>query len=179
LSRPRAPCSRSTRSAEATGVDLYPFLTKKNGEKFYNTSPFTLPTLLDDPKHLRQNLVAYIGEFSDDARDVFERFKFVERVAELDDKNLLFLVAQKFAHIDLHPKAVPNETMGMVFEELIRKFAEASNETAGEHFTPREVIQLIVHCLFARDDQTLAKPARCARSTTRPRAPAASCPWGR
>ena len=143
---------------KGTGVDLYPFLTKKNGEKFYNTSTFTLPTLLDDPKHVRQNLVAYIGEFSDDARDVFERFKFVDRVAELDDKNLLFMLTQKFANIDLHPDAVPNETMGMVFEELIRKFAEASNETAGEHFTPREVIQLIVHCLFAGDDKTLAKP---------------------
>ena len=143
---------------KGTGVDLYPFLTKKNGEKFYNTSTFTLPTLLDDPKHVRQNLVAYIGEFSDDARDVFERFKFVDRVAELDDKNLLFMLTQKFAHIDLHPDVVPNEVMGMVFEELIRKFAEASNETAGEHFTPREVIQLIVHCLFAGDDRTLAKP---------------------
>lgn len=76
----------------------------------------------------------------------------------LDDKNLLFMLTQEFANIDLHPDAVPNETMGMVFEELIRTFAETSNETAGEHFTPREVIQLIVHCLFAGDDKTSAKP---------------------
>jgi len=76
----------------------------------------------------------------------------------LDDKNLLFMLTQKFANIDLHPDAVPNETMGVVFEELIRTFAEASNETAGEHFTPLEVFQLIVHCLFAGDDKTLAKP---------------------
>ncbi len=142
-----------------SGVNLEPFLRRKAGNKaFYNVSPFTLPSLLDDPKHVRHNLVAYIGDFSDDARDVFERFKFTERVGELDDKNLLFQVAQRFAGIDLHPDAVPNETMGLVFEELIRKFAEASNETAGEHFTPREVIQLIVHCLFAGDDEALSKP---------------------
>ncbi len=107
---------------------------------------------------MRQNLLAYLGDFSDDARDVFERFKFTDRIAELEDKDLLFQLVQKFANIDLHPEVVPNETMGLVFEELIRKFAEASNETAGEHFTPREVIQLIVHCLFAGDDEALSKP---------------------
>ena len=133
-------------------------LKRKSKQAFYNTSPFTLQTLLDDQKHIRQNLTAYIGEFSTDARDVFERFKFLERVVELDDKDLLFLLMQKFASIDLHPDAVPNETMGLVFEELIRKFAEASNETAGEHFTPREVIQLIVHCLFSGDSEALSKP---------------------
>jgi type I restriction enzyme M protein len=141
-----------------SGVNLDPFLKRKSKQAFYNVSPFSLPSLLDDPKHIRHNLVAYLGDFSDDARDVFERFKLTERVAELEDKNLLFQVAQKFANIDLHPTAVPNETMGLVFEELIRKFAEASNETAGEHFTPREVIQLIVHCLFAGDDEALSKP---------------------
>jgi type I restriction enzyme M protein len=133
-------------------------LKRKSKQAFYNTSPFTLQTLLDDQKHIRQNLTAYIGEFSTDARDVFERFKFLERVVELDDKDLLFMLMQKFASIDLHPDAVPNETMGLVFEELIRKFAEASNETAGEHFTPREVIQLIVHCLFSGDSEALSKP---------------------
>jgi type I restriction enzyme M protein len=141
-----------------SGVNLDPFLKRKSKQAFYNTSPFTLPGLLADQKHIRQNMVAYLGEFSEDARDVFERFKFTERVAELEDKNLLFQLVQKFASIDLHPEVVPNETMGLVFEELIRKFAEASNETAGEHFTPREVIQLIVHCLFAGDDEALSKP---------------------
>ncbi len=139
------------------GVNLDPFLKRKSKQAFYNTSPFTLPGLLADQKHIRQNLIAYIGEFSTDARDVFERFKFLDRVAELDDKDLLFLLVQKFAAVNLHPDAVPNETMGLVFEELIRKFAEASNETAGEHFTPREVIHLIVHCLFAGDDEALSK----------------------
>lgn len=141
-----------------TGVKLDPFLLRKSDQKFYCVSEFTLPTLLDDPKHIRQNMVAYIGDFSDDARDVFERFKFTERIAELEDKDLLFQVAQRFANIDLHPEVVPNETMGYVFEELIRRFAEASNETAGEHFTPREVVQLIVQCLFAGDDEALSKP---------------------
>lgn len=141
-----------------SGVNLDPFLKRKSKQAFYNTSPFTLPGLLADQKHIRQNLVAYLGDFSEDARDVFERFKFTERVAELEDKNLLFQLVQKFATIDLHPDAVPNEVMGHVFEELIRKFAEASNETAGEHFTPREVIHLIVQCLFAGDDEALSKP---------------------
>jgi type I restriction enzyme M protein len=139
-----------------TGVNLDLVLKKKSKQAFYNASPFTLPGLLADPAHIRQNLIAYVTDFSADARDVFERFKFVERVGELDDKDLLFKLVQMFANVDLHPDAVPNETMGLVFEELIRKFAEASNETAGEHFTPREVIQLIVHCLFAGDDEALS-----------------------
>ncbi len=139
------------------GVNLEPFLKRKSGLAFYNTSPFTLPGLIADPQHVRQNLVAYLGDFSDDARDVFERFKFTERVAELEEKNLLFQVVQQFANVDLHPDSVPNETMGMAFEELIRLFAEASNETAGEHFTPREVIHLIMQCLFVGDDEALSK----------------------
>ncbi len=140
------------------GINLDVFLKRKSKQAFYNVSPFTVATLLADPAHIRQNLTAYIGDFSADARDVFERFKFIERVTELDDKDLLFMLTKKFASFDLHPGVVPNEDMGMVFEELIRKFAEASNETAGEHFTPREVIQLIVYCLFAVDDEALSKP---------------------
>lgn len=143
---------------KASGVNLDVFLNRKSKQAFYNVSPFTVPTLLSDSANIRHNLVAYIGDFSADAREVFERFKFVERVGELDEKNLLFMLVQKFAAIDLHPDVVPNETMGLVFEELIRRFAEASNETAGEHYTPREVIQLIVHCLFAGDDDALSKP---------------------
>lgn len=141
-----------------TGVNLDLFLRKKSQQSFYNVSPFSLPGLLADQKHIRHNLVAYLGDFSEDARDVFERFKFTERVAELEEKDLLFQLVQKFSGIDLHPDEVPNETMGLVFEELIRRFAEASNETAGEHYTPREVIQLIVHCLFAGDSEALSKP---------------------
>ena len=146
------------RKRKDSGVNLDVVLKRKTGKAFYNTSPFDLPALMADPAHVRQNLVAYVSDFSADARDVFERFKFIERVAELDDKNLLFQVVKQFASVDLHPDTVPNETMGLVFEELIRKFAEASNETAGEHFTPREVIGLIVQCLFGGDDEALTKP---------------------
>ena len=137
-------------------LDVY--LKRKSRQAFYNVSPFTFETLLDDPQNLRHNLVQYVSDFSEDAREVFERFKFIDRVAELDDHNLLYLLVKKFALIDLHPAAVPNEVMGLAFEELIRKFAEISNETAGEHFTPREVIRLIVLMLFAGDDDALAKP---------------------
>lgn len=141
-----------------TGVSLDIFLKRKSKQAFYNTSPFTLPGLLADPTHVRQNLIGYVTDFSADARDVFERFKFIDRILELEEKDLLFKLVQIFSAVDLHPEVVPNETMGLVFEELIRKFAEASNETAGEHFTPREVIQLIVHCLFAGDNEALSKP---------------------
>jgi type I restriction enzyme M protein len=141
-----------------SGVSLDVFLKRKSKQAFYNTSVFDLLGLLADPNHVGQNLIGYISEFSADARDVFERFKFIDQVVALDDKDLLFKLVQMFSNVDLHPDTVPNETMGLVFEELIRKFAEASNETAGEHFTPREVIQLIVHCLFAGDDEALSKP---------------------
>jgi type I restriction enzyme M protein len=137
--------------------DLAPFLLKKAGQSFYNTSRFSLPTLLDDSKHIRQNLLSYLADYSIDARDIFERFKFAERITELDEKNLLFQLVQKFSTIDLHPDAVPNEIMGSIFEELIRRFAEASNETAGEHFTPREVIRLMDELLLCDDSDTLAQ----------------------
>lgn len=140
------------------GSELDVFLKRKSKQSFYNTSEFTFASLLDDQKHIRQNLMKYIGDFSEDARDVFERFKFLDRVAELDDKNLLFILAKKFADIDMHPDVIPNEVMGLAFEELIRKFAEASNETAGEHFTPRDAIRLMVSLLFAGDDEALSKP---------------------
>ena len=144
------------RQGEGRAPDIV--LKRRSQQAFYNVSPFTLPELLADQKHIRHNLTAYLGDFSSEAREVFERFKFQERVRELDDKNLLFLLVQKFATIDLHPDTVPNETMGLVFEELIRKFAEESNETAGEHFTPRDVIRLMVQCLFAEDSDSLSRP---------------------
>lgn len=141
-----------------TGDNLDIFLPRKSKQAFYNVSPFSIPGLLADAPNIRQNMAAYLADFSAEARDVFERFKFTDMVSELDEKDLLFKVTQQFATIDLHPDVVPNETMGLVFEELIRKFAEASNGTAGEHFTPREVIKLIVMCLFAGDDEALSKP---------------------
>ena len=133
-------------------------LMRASGQAFYNVSPFTLPGLLADQKHIRQNLTAYLGDFSAEAGDVFENFKFLSRINELEEKDLLFLVVQKFTTIDLHPDVVPNEMMGQAFEDLIRRFAEDSNETAGEHFTPRDVIRLMVQCLFAEDSDSLSRP---------------------
>jgi type I restriction enzyme M protein len=111
--------------------------------------------LLGDQDHIRQNLYAYVQAFSPAARDIFERFDFYTQVERLAKANLLYLVTEKFANIDLHPEVVDNASMGLVFEELIRKFAEISNETAGEHFTPREVIRLMVNLLFIEDDDVL------------------------
>lgn len=132
-----------------------PFLLRKAGQSFYNTSPLDLVKLLGDQDHIRQNLYAYVQSFSPAARDIFERFDFYTQVERLAKANLLYLVTEKFANFDLHPEAIDNASMGLVFEELIRKFAEISNETAGEHFTPREVIRLMVNLLFIEDDDVL------------------------
>ncbi|KVQ17715.1 type I restriction-modification system subunit M [Burkholderia ubonensis] len=138
------------------GLNPEPFVLRVVGDaKFYNTSPLDLVKLLGDQDHIRQNLYAYIQAFSPAARDIFERFDFYTQVERLAKANLLYLVTEKFANIDLHPDVVDNAQMGLVFEELIRKFAEISNETAGEHFTPREVIRLMVNLLFIEDDDVL------------------------
>jgi type I restriction enzyme M protein len=137
------------------GLNPDPFLLRRAGQSFYNTSPLDLGKLLGDQDHIRQNLYAYIQGFSPAARDIFERFDFHAQVERLAKAGLLYLVTEKFAHIDLHPNVVDNSQMGLVFEELIRKFAEISNETAGEHFTPREVIRLMVNLLFIEDNDVL------------------------
>ena len=133
-------------------------LCKASRQTFYNTSKHTLNTMLSDPDQLKQNLLHYLSSFSVNAQDVFTRYKFAEQVEFLAAKNLLYLVLQSFTSIDLRPSAVSNADMGLVFEELIRKFAELSNETAGEHFTPREVIRLMVNLLFCEDGEALTKP---------------------
>ncbi len=137
------------------GLNPDPFLLRKSGQSFYNTAPLDLVKLLGDQDHIRQNLYTYVQAFSPAARDIFERFDFHTQVERLAKANLLYLVTEKFANIDLHPEVVDNTSMGLVFEELIRKFAEISNETAGEHFTPREVIRLMVNLLFIEDDDVL------------------------
>lgn len=137
------------------GLNPDPFLLRKSGQSFYNTSPLDLGKLLGDQDHVRENLYAYIQAFSPAARDIFERFDFYAQVERLAKAGLLYLVTEKFANTDLHPDVVDNAQMGLVFEELIRKFAEISNETAGEHFTPREVIRLMVNLLFIEDDDVL------------------------
>jgi type I restriction enzyme M protein len=136
---------------------LAQMLKARHGLNFYNTSEFDMERLKKDPDGLRSNLIDYISRFSANI-DVFERFKFENEIATLDEKNRLYLVVSMFADIDLHPETVSNADMGDLFEHLIRKFAEASNETAGEHFTPRDAIRLMVDLLFAEDNDALLEP---------------------
>lgn len=142
----------------AAGVNPEPFLLRKAGQTFYNTSKLDMPLLIGDQDNIAANLYAYIQGFSADVRDIFERFDFAAQIDRLAKAKLLYQVAEKFARVDLHPDKVSNMQMGQIFEELIRRFSELSNETAGEHFTPREVIKLMVNLLFVEDDEVLSKP---------------------
>ncbi len=142
----------------ADGINLAPYLVRESAQTFYNTSPLNLKRVMGDQDHVGENLRSYIHSFSDKVRDIFERFEFHAQIDRLEKAGLLYLVTEKFANIDLHPDRVSNARMGLVFEELIRKFAELSNETAGEHFTPREVIRLIVDLILVEDDAALRKP---------------------
>lgn len=156
---------------EKAKVNPDPFLLRKAGNiGFYNTSELDLAKLLGDQDHIKRNLSRYIEAFSPAARDIFERFDFFTQVERLDKCGLLYLVTEKFANIDLHPKTVDNAQMGLVFEELIRKFAEISNETAGEHFTPRDVIRLMVNLLFIEDDDVLTAGKHAVRTIYDPTA---------
>jgi len=143
---------------QKAGINPEPFLLRIAGLSFYNTSPLDMKKLMGDQDHIKENLYSYIQGFSPAVRDIFERFDFYTQIERLAKNNLLYKVTEKFTVIDLHPEAVSPYQMGLVFEELIRKFAEISNETAGEHFTPREVIRLMVNLLFIEDDDALTKP---------------------
>lgn len=134
------------------------FLLRKSGQIFYNISELNISRLLADPNNIHANLSAYIAGFSENARDIFERYDFQGQIDKLESAHLLYQIVQKFAGIDLHPSVIDNYKMGLIFEELIRRFAELSNETAGEHFTPREVIRLMVILLFAPDMELLTMP---------------------
>jgi type I restriction enzyme M protein len=128
------------------------------GQQFFNTSKLDFKRLLEDPANVGDNLRAYIAGFSEVARDVISKFEFQTQITRLERANLLYLVLGKFSDIDLHPNVVSNLEMGYLYEELIRRFSELSNETAGEHFTPREVIRLMVNLLFIEDSDLLTKP---------------------
>jgi type I restriction enzyme M protein len=143
---------------EKAGLNPEPFLLRVCGQLFYNTSPLDLKKLMGDQDHIGENLRAYMQAFSPAVRDIFEHFQFYTQIDRLAKAGLLYQVTEKFANIDLHPSTISNAQMGTVFEELIRKFAELSNETAGEHWTPREVIRLMVNLLFIEDDDALTKP---------------------
>ena len=129
-------------------------LRRVAGEPFFNASPFSLATLSDT--QTEEDLISYVESFSPDAREIFEHFHFEDFVGQLAANNLLYQVVQRFASIDLHPKRISNLQMGTIFEELIRRFAESSNETAGEHFTPRDVVHLTTSLALTGQDDKLA-----------------------
>lgn len=132
-------------------------MQRATGLPFYNTSPWTLRSLLGDPKGLEANLKQYVNGFSDNM-DVFERFKLADEISTMAEKNILYIVVERFANIDLHPNTVTNAEMGDLYEYLIRTFNESSNEAPGEHFTPRDAIRLLVDLVFAGDDAALSTP---------------------
>src|SRR5664280_1477895 len=138
--------------------NIDPVLEGVTKEQFFNTSKMDFKRLLDDPGQIAGNLRGYIAGFSVGAREVIEKFDVDTQIARLDKANLLYQVIGNFADVDLHPDIVSNIEMGYLYEELIRKFSELSNETAGEHFTPREVIKLMVNLLFSEDDEVLTNP---------------------
>lgn len=137
--------------------NVEPILNRIAGVPFHNTSKLDFEKLKGEPDKIAANLTRYIKSFSVKARDMFDSFAFEAEIAKLDGANRLYLVVSKFCDIDLHPEKVPNIEMGYIFEELIRKFNEAANETAGDYFTPREVIRLMVNLLFAPDNDILTK----------------------
>ncbi|MFY1668830.1 type I restriction-modification system subunit M [Plantactinospora sp. WMMB334] len=158
-------------------VDVARFLRRAAGHSFYNISGYTLKSVAADPAQTMKHLLAYVGAFSENAQEVLHRYEFPQQIRRLDGANLLYRVVGRFADLDLDPVQrdpktgeillddrgqprvnVSNHQMGYVFEELIRRFAEQSNETAGEHFTPREVIELMVNLLIAPDDDALSVP---------------------
>lgn len=131
-------------------------LRATNGLSFFNTSRMDLSKLGE--AGIKDNLESYIQGFSKDAREIFEHFKFSEFIGQLDDANLLYKIVQRVKNTDLSPKTISNHEMGLVFEELIRRFAESSNETAGEHFTPRDIVRLTTSLVFLEDNDALTKP---------------------
>ncbi len=141
------------------------FAASGDNIRVYNTSRFTFKTLQrQDPRRLFDHLVNYINGFSSTVRDIFtDKFRFVDQLKRLNDNALLRPVFDRFCEIDLHPDRVSNYEMGLLFEELIRRFSEISHETAGEHFTPRDVIRLIVDLLLANDGEKLSRPGVTVR----------------
>lgn len=138
--------------------DLDPILKRTSKVEFYNISAYDFKLLLSDPKNIAKNFRLYINGFSKNIQDIFEKFNFNVQLERLEGGDMLFLVIQELNKIDLHPSKVDNYQMGHIFEELLRKFSEMSNETAGEHYTPRDVINTMVEILLSPDAKELKKP---------------------
>ena len=145
-------------SGKLKGEALDAKLNRAAGQRFHNHSPLDFEKLKGDPDNIDKHLVSYIKGFSANVRRIFEYFEFDNEIEKMREANILYLVVSKFCDVDLHPDRVPNEQMGLIFENLIRRFNELANETAGDHFTPREVIRLMVSILFIHDDKLLATP---------------------
>ena len=145
-------------AAKFSGEALDAMLNKASGQRFHNHSPLTFDKLRGAPDTIAKDLVSYINGFSANVRRIFEYFEFEKEIEKMDEANILYLVVTRFSTVDLHPSRVTNVQMGQIFENLIRRFNELANETAGDHFTPREVIQLMVHLLFMDDDALLTVP---------------------
>ena len=146
------------KKAQSQKIDPAVVLKSKFKLPFFNTSRWTFSSLVSDPEGVADNLIDYIARFSPNVRDVFEGFRLPDLIADLDKSGRLYLIVKEFAAVDLHPDVVSGTDMGYIFEELIRKFAESNNAAAGDHFTPREVIRLMVNVLFHADDDALTKP---------------------
>ncbi len=154
--KPRVLAEQKKLKGQPTGY-VHSMLLRAAKQPFYNTSKYDFERLKADPEGLAQNLLHYIHGFSPEVRGVFQHFAFEQQVQKLEKTNRLFKLVQKFAEADMHPDRVPNLDMGRTFEELVRKFNEAANEEAGDHFTPREVIRLMVDLLFLPDGDALTK----------------------
>jgi type I restriction enzyme M protein len=138
--------------------DLDPILRKASGVAFYNVSPYDLKKLAEDPRNIARNFKKYLNDFSPNIRDIIEKFNFGEQIDRLEGGDLLYYILGELNKVDLHPARVDNHQMGYIFEELLRKFSEMSNETAGEHYTPRDVIQVMVEILLEPDKTAIKKP---------------------
>ena len=134
-------------------------LRSASKRSFYNYSKYDFKTLLEDPEHIEQNMFYYLDCFSKNIQDIFENFYLKTHIERLAKSDLLYLLVKKFSEskVNLHPDVISNYEMGMIFEELVRKFSEQSNEEAGEHFTPREVVELMTHLMFATDKENIKK----------------------
>jgi type I restriction enzyme M protein len=146
------------KKAVSQKIDPAVVLKSKFKLPFFNTSRWTFASLVGDPEGVADNLNDYINRFSPNVRDVFDGFKMPDLIADLHKSGRLYLIVKEFAAVDLHPDVVSGTDMGYIFEELIRKFAESNNAAAGDHFTPREVINMMVNVLFHADDDALTKP---------------------
>ena len=133
-------------------------LNEVSKQRFHNHSPLTFDKMRGAPNDIAKDLVSYINGFSANVRQIFDYFEFEKEIEKMEEANMLYLVVSRFSTVDLHPARVNNVQMGLIFENLIRRFNELANETAGDHFTPREVIGLMINLLFINDDALLTVP---------------------